>query len=247
MPAAYKQIRAKRDTPLFVFGDHASRFIPDTYDNLGLSGDDLTRHIAWDIGTDKVIQTICAHFGCGGQVAGVSRLVIDLNRDVSMDSLIPVTSDGTKIPGNQKLSNSERQARIDDYHTPYHTALTKAVDKIVDPLVVSVHSFTPETQLGDIRLVDIGLLVKHDIESAKAYRDMFMRLGHNFTIGMNEPYSAYDLNYTIDHLAGETGLRHLAVEINQRHIDTNKKAEHIGRILADRLEPLVYRTFDPID
>jgi len=93
MSAAFEYIPARYNDRLFIFGDHASRHIPDEYDNLGLSGGDLTRHIAWDIGTEAIIRGLCAHFGCAGQLAGVSRLVIDLNRDPQASGLIPETSD----------------------------------------------------------------------------------------------------------------------------------------------------------
>jgi len=242
MTSTFHRITASKDTPFFVFGDHASKNIPDEYNDLGLSGDDLTRHIAWDIGTETIVRELCAYFGCGGQLAGVSRLVIDLNRDLDMPGLIPVVSDGTLVPGNEKLSEDARQDRIDRFYNPYHEALGKSLEGLNDPLVLSVHSFTDKPDLGDYRLLDIGLLVKHDEDSAEQLREMFMRLGRSFTIGMNEPYSAYDLNHTIDAHVASRGLRHLAIEVRQDHIDTDEKARDIARVLAGRLEPLVNRS-----
>ena len=241
MSEAFHIIPAVKDTPVFIFGDHASKHIPDKFNNLGLQGDDLTRHIAWDIGSQAVIEHLCEHFGCAGQLAAVSRLVIDINRDPGAAGLIPHDSDGTKIPGNASLSQAERQDRIDRFYTPYHNALGQTLDTLDDPLVLSIHSFTPKPDLGDHRFTDIGLLVKHDERRAKQFREMFMRLGRNFTIGMNEPYSAYDLNYTVDEHVAPRGLRHLAIEIRQDHIDTDDKARDIASVLADRLEPIVSR------
>jgi len=111
-------IPAASETPLFFFGDHASRHIPDRYENLGLTGDDLTRHIAWDIGSEAVIRGLCERFDCGGIVAGFSRLLIDPNRSKRMDSLIPEASDGTLIPGNQNVSVEARAERIETLYTP---------------------------------------------------------------------------------------------------------------------------------
>ena len=241
MTTPFHSIAATKDTPLFVFGDHASKHIPDAFDNLGLSGDDLTRHIAWDIGTETVVRHMCEYFGCAGQVAGVSRLVVDLNRSLDMPGLIPVVSDGTLIPGNEDLSETERQDRINRFYTPYHAAIGAQLDRMDDPLVISIHSFTPKPDNGDFRLMDIGLLVKHDEKSAKELRQMFMQLGRAFTIGVNEPYSAWDLNHTIDNNVASRGLRHLAIEIRQDHIETEAKARDIAEVLADRLEPIVRR------
>jgi len=138
----YDDIPATRDVPLFVFGDHASSHIPAGYDNLGLSGEDLTRHIAWDIGTETVVRTLCAEFGCAGQVAGVSRLLIDFNRVLTMTTLIPATSDQTVIPGNQHIDHKERQRRIDTYYTPYHDNIGQALEAMGFGMGISIHSFT---------------------------------------------------------------------------------------------------------
>lgn len=238
METAFETISAARDIKLFVFGDHASRHIPEELDNLGLSGDDLTRHIAWDIGTDVIVRYLCEHFGCAGQIASVSRLVIDLNRDTDMPSSIPVDSDGTIIPGNRNISPAERQTRIETYHRPYHAALSDRLDSYDDPLVISMHSFTDKPTLGDLRHVDIGLLVKHDEASADRLFHRIKEQGE-FNVAINEPYSAHVLNYTIDTAVAARGLRHLAIEIKQSHIDTDEKALRMAKILAERLEPLI--------
>ncbi len=245
MDKPFYTIEAVKDVQLFVFADHASRHIPAELNNLGLSGDDLTRHIAWDIGTDVIAKYLCQHFGCAGQIAAVSRLVIDLNRDTGMPSAVPIESDGTPIPGNKGLSPKELQARIDAYHKPYHVALSRSLAAYDDPLVISMHSFTAKPVLGNYRSVDIGLLVKHDEPSAEALRQRFEEFGGGLKIGINEPYSAHVLNYTIDTAVAARGLRHLAIEIKQSHIDTDKKAENMARILAGRLEPLVNGTYKP--
>ena len=104
--------------------------------------------------------------------------------------------------------------------------------------MISVHSFTPKPELGDARSVDIGLLVKHDVESAEQFRKMWAR---DYNVGMNEPYSAYDLNHTIDANVALRGLRHLAIEIRQDHISTDIKAREMAQLLAEHLEPLVNR------
>ena len=239
MSNAYYSIAAAKKTPLFVFGDHASKHIPAEFENLGLSGDDLTRHIAWDIGTEIIVRELCAHFGCGGQLAGVSRLVIDLNRELDMKGLIPEESDGTLIVRNKNISEAGRQDRIQRIYEPYHDALGAALDNLDDPLVMSIHSFTPKPKTGDVRHVDIGLLVKHDEESAEQFRASFISLDRGFKIGMNEPYSAYDLNHTIDANVAPRGLRHLAIEIRQDHIDTDEKAKDIARVIAKQLESLI--------
>ncbi|WP_418152560.1 N-formylglutamate amidohydrolase [Litorimonas sp. RW-G-Af-16] len=236
---AYTTIAATTDVPLFIFGDHASCHIPREYNNLGLSGDDLTRHIAWDIGTETIIRQLCAHFGCGGQLANISRLVIDYNRDPDAAGLIPEMSDGMIIPSNQKLTAAERQNRIERFHVPYHEALSKAVRRDDNPLVISLHSFTPQPITGEVRPTDIGLLVRHDVPTAEAFRDTVQRNSPQLNVGMNLPYSAYDLNYTVDRHIAPLRLRHLAIELRQDHISCEASAHAMGDMLAKRLTALI--------
>lgn len=238
MSAAYHIIPKTAGLPLFIFGDHASNHIPSRYDNLGLSGEDLTRHIAWDIGSETVIRALCGQFGCAGQVAGVSRLVIDLNREPERDTLIPLISDGSVIPGNQNLTPKQRAQRVSQYYAPYHAALAAKLDSLQNPLVLSIHSFTPQVKGESPRPVDIGLLVRHDEPTAAAFKTG-MDSAYDYDVRVNEPYSAYDLNYTVDHHLAPRGLRHLAIEIRQDHIDMEAKARHVAGQLATVIKPLI--------
>ncbi len=239
MRQPFEIIPAKRDIPLFIFGDHASRHIPPGYNNLGLSGEDLTRHIAWDIGTEVIIRRLCANFGCAGQLAGVSRLVIDLNREADHAGLIPETSDGTIITANQNMSAAERRARTDKYYTPYHDALAAQLEVMDAPFVLSVHSFTPKPVTGAARETEIGLLVRHDVPSAESFAGQLASHERGFMAGMNKPYSAYDLNHTVDIHLAPRGLRHLAIEIRQDLVETDAKAQAMADILAECLTPLL--------
>lgn len=246
MSEAFEHIPPQGESGLFIFGDHASRHIPPEYDNLGLCGDDLTRHIAWDIGTAQIVRNLCRHFKCGGQLAGVSRLVIDMNRDKSSAGLIPPESDQTLIPGNMNLSSAQRRDRLDRFYTPYHAELDAQLSRRDNPFVLSVHSFTPKPLSGARRETDIGLLVKHDKESAEAFKQGVDGLGLGLNLGMNKPYSAYDLNHTIDQHAAPRGLRHLAIEIRQDLIDSEAGVQKISTLLIDRLEPFIRRAHIPV-
>jgi len=232
-------IPAASETPLFLFGDHASRHIPERYDNLGLSGEDLTRHIAWDIGTEDVIRGLCDRFKCGGVVAGFSRLLIDPNRSKRMESLIPENSDGTLIPGNQTVDAAARAERIETLYSPYHAALTAALNALSSPLTISVHSFTPKPNEGAPRSLDMGLLVKHDEGTAQAFKDALYRVAPKLSVGINEPYSAHDLNHTIDFHVAPRALPHLAIEIRQDHIRHDHGVARYVKILGDALKQIM--------
>ncbi len=239
MSEAYTKITAKKDVPLFVFGDHASRHIPEKYNNLGLSGDDLNRHIAWDIGTDEVVMGLCAEFGCAGQLAGVSRLMIDPNRGLTLGSLIPEVSDGTTIPGNANLSDTEWQNRVDKFYTPYHEAMGRALDVMGFGMAISIHSFTPQLVGKSPRELEIGLLFKDDEISAAKFTKSLKEVKPDWRIAYNEPYSAFDLNHTVDANVSTRGLPRLSIEVNQALIDSKAKALDVAAILAQALRPII--------
>lgn len=239
MKQKFQVIKALRNTPLFIFGDHASRYIPERYGKLGLQDEDLCRHIAWDIGTEVIVRELCKIFECSGQIASVSRLVIDLNRALSSPSLIPIVSDGTTIKRNIDLSELERKERIDNFYKPYHAGINDSLDKLENPLVISIHSFTKKPRLGCFRTVDMGLLVKHDEKTAKRFQTQLSLYGAHLNLGINEPYSAHDLNHTIDENVAPRSLRHLAIEIRQDHVDTDDKAVMMAGILANCIKPII--------
>jgi len=239
MSEPFHIISAAAEVPLFIFGDHASRYIPDRYENLGLSGEDLTRHIAWDIGSEDVIRGLCGRFGCGGIVAGFSRLLIDPNRSKRMESLVPEDSDGTIIPGNQRLDPSARAERIETLYAPYHAALSAQLNSQNSPLTISLHSFTPKPNLGEKRTLDMGLLVKHDETTAQDFKDAIYRLAPKLSVGINKPYSAYDLNHTIDYHVAPRALPHLAIEIRQDHIRHQQGVTQFVKLLGDAIKQIM--------
>ena len=239
MSEPFHIIPSTSDVPLFLFGDHASRHIPERYGDLGLTGEDLTRHIAWDIGTEALIRGLCARFGCGGIVAGFSRLLIDPNRSKRMDCLIPKDSDGTVIPGNQDVDAEVRQERIDTLYAPYHQALSKQLSAQNSPLTISVHSFTPKPHMGERRRLDMGLLVKHDKASAERFKLLLNQLAREYSVGINEPYSAMDLNHTVDLHIAPRALPHLAIEIRQDHIDTEAGVTRFVKLIGDALKSML--------
>ena len=156
-----------------------------------------------------------------------------------MKTLIPVSSDGTEIPGNANLDAAGRKQRLDAYYHPYHRALGEALDQLSPKLSVSVHSFTPKPELGEQRHLDLGLLVKHDVENAEAFMGHVNTLDPSLSVAINEPYSAYDLNYTVDVHLAPRGFAHLAIEIRQDHISDQTGIDNWVNLIGDALDLVI--------
>ena len=188
-----------------VLCDHAANRVPSALNNLGLSDFDLTRHIAWDIGAADVARRLATHLKSPWIEHGFSRLLIDANRRWDDPTLVPQSSDGIVIPGNQALSAAAIQSRWRSYHQPYHRRIDRHLNQMrsrsIAPLIISIHSFTQRLGTANQpRPWPVGVLWRDD----PSFAHMLIReLGRDGTlVGDNQPYDGHlAMGYTVDHHA----------------------------------------------
>lgn len=202
---------------LVILCDHARNALPQGYGALGLSAGDLQRHIAYDIGVEPLLRSLCARLGAPGVLAGFSRLLIDPNRGLDDPTLIMKISDGTIVPGNRHLDDAERQRRIEFYYRPYHAAIARLLDEAVasgrPPAILSIHSFTAVWR-GVARPWHGGVLWNRDGRFALPLIER-LRREKELVIGDNEPYSGGLAGDTLDVHATGRGLADALIEIRQ--------------------------------
>jgi predicted N-formylglutamate amidohydrolase len=211
----------------FVFlCDHASNAVPDELHSLGLPAAELARHIAWDIGADGVTKTLSEIFDAPAIFCGVSRLVIDANRQLRAPDLIPEVSDGTIVPGNLQLNDSARASRIERWFSPYHDAIEAVLlareAKGIPTTVVSIHSMTPRLNstdaAGNPRPWQIAICSQLDRTLADPVLDALRQLG-DILVGDNQPFNLDPaVDYSIPFHAMRRKLPHLQVEFRQDEI-----------------------------
>lgn len=220
---------------LLLICDHASNQVPADLADLGLPRAELDRHIGWDIGAAALTRLLSARFDAPAVLARASRLVIDVNRDLGSESLIPAVSDGTVIPGNQALDPAERRRRIERFYHPFHAAVEAQLKAMTGhggavPLVIGVHSFTPVMN-GVRRPWVVGLLWNRDPRLAQAMIHGFRKRGH--MTGDNEPYSGQHLFYTMDRHGSAHGLPQATLEIRQDQLGDDAGIARWAAIVAD--------------
>lgn len=236
---------ANRASPFVLVCDHASNYVPPDLNDLGLTADDLTRHIAWDIGAAGVTSALSDILEAPAVLSGASRLVVDCNRQLTVASLIPEISDGTQVPGNLHLTEPARAARIDAWFRPYHDAIESVLQQReargIESILLSIHSMTPSlgglsrpwaialSSHQDRRLADPMLAALRQQEGTDAQ-------GRS-VVGDNEPYDLDPaVDYTTPFHAIRRGLRHLQVELRQDLIATDVTqrdwAERIARAMS---------------
>ena len=165
----YEILGAGQNNAILIVCDHASNEVPaDVGDgSLGLPPAEMRRHIAYDIGAAGVAAGISRILRAPAIFSKFSRLVIDANRDEADPTLIMQISDGTIIPANRKISRAERLRRLECYHRPYHCCLEELASEMIDPVLVSVHSFSPQLKGFPKRPWHVGVLFGQDDRVAR--------------------------------------------------------------------------------
>ncbi|MBV1686125.1 N-formylglutamate amidohydrolase [Novosphingobium sp. G106] len=238
--AAPVRITNRSGSSLFLLlGDHAGNLVPERLDNLGLAAQELSRHIALDIGVSRLGQRLSAILDAPFVEQRYSRLVIDCNRQVGHGGSIAQVCDGTAIPGNIGLSLRSAQERIDAIFLPYHAAIAgllaerNAAGRAT--ILVSLHSFTP--RLGEIdRPWEIGVL--HSEGNTRFAQAVLASLQsiEGLTIGDNEPYRMDETDFTVPSHAFAAKIPYVELEIRQNEIFDERGWERIARILAQAME-----------
>jgi predicted N-formylglutamate amidohydrolase len=222
-----------------VICDHASKTMPPEVKGLGLSAEDLERHIAWDIGAAEVAIFLAARFKLPAVFCGVSRLLIDCNRDPADRASIPTKVDGTPIPGNANLKIWDRAERMSRWFAPYHKAIeemmTAALAVKKDPVLLSIHSMVPALKGGQPRPWPIALS-SHEDRRLTTPMLAALRKRIKEPIGDNQPYALDPAeDYSVPHHAMKRGLRHLQVEFRQDLVATSEGAAKLAKAFGDAL------------
>jgi predicted N-formylglutamate amidohydrolase len=219
--ATHRILRPQGSSRFVFVCDHASNYVPEELNQLGLPASELARHIAWDIGAAGVTEALSEIFDAPAILCGTSRLVIDCNRQVTAYDLIPEVSDGTLIHGNRNLGEAQRQARIERWFRPYHDAIEQVFEEReargVKSISVSIHSMTPHLA-GQPRPWQISLSSDQDRELTDRVLAALREPG-DVIVGDNEPYALEpDVDYSTPIHAQRRGLPYLQVEFRQDEI-----------------------------
>ena len=231
-------VSATSAAPLLLLCDHASNAVPAAYGGLGLAPHLFETHIAYDIGAADVTRALAAAYGAAAVLGGISRLLIDLNRGSEDPTLVMKLSDGSIIPGNRDVDAAEIAERIERFHAPYHAAINTEIARIGKPVLISLHSFTPNWK-GLPRPWEVGVLWDKDGRLAKPLLAKFAEAG--FVAGDNEPYSGALEGDTLFEHGAARGLPHALIELRQDLIARPEGVAHWAGVLEEVLRPVLAR------
>lgn len=225
---------------LLLVCDHASNAVPPDVAPLGLPLEDMNRHIAWDVGARGLTLRLASRLGAAAVLSTWSRLVIDPNRGADDPTLVMRLYDGSIVPGNRSVDAEEINRRIDVLHRPYHGAIDRQLDEIEGsgamPMLVSIHSFTPQFRGRPPRPWHIGLLWDED---DRLVQPLFaeLRREQDLCVGDNEPYTGALIGDCMWQHGTRRGIAHVLIEVRNDLIATGEGQDE----WADRLAPMLVR------
>lgn len=222
--------------------EHASKHIPKSLHNLGLSEAELDTHISYDIGAYEMTVALSKKLDATAILCNYSRLVIDCNRTLIAPDCIPSISDGIVIPGNQALSLKQRLQRIQHIYRPFHqcvsdvVAIKAASNNQIK--IANIHSFTPMlSEEGLQRPWDIGFIYRQPEPSQTIIRNI--RQNTDYTVGDNEPYNGFiHRGYTIPAHADAQEIPSFLVEFRQNLIGSTEPIDHWSNILTQAIKSI---------
>lgn len=233
----YNLSREDSTHPLILVCEHASRYIPEALNNLGLDDTAAREHIAWDIGALALAEQLSEQLGATLLSANYSRLLIDLNRPRHALDSIPAQSEIYQVPGNRELDEATREYRRQSLFKPFHTRLQQLIDvRLAEgrPVrVVGIHSFTP-VYYGRPRELEVGVL----FGQARAYAQRMLEglERHPLKVAGNQPYKIDPLgDMTVPVHGDARGLESVLIEVRN---DLLRSPEAVTR-WADYLAPLL--------
>ncbi|MEM1363566.1 MAG: N-formylglutamate amidohydrolase [Pseudomonadota bacterium] len=244
----FEILGAERNGRWVVSCDHASNHVPPEVSggSLGLSDDEMNRHIAYDLGAAGVTRALAHHLNGPAILSRFSRLVIDPNRGEDDPTLIMQLYDGTIVPHNRSLSPEARASRIKNYYQPYHRAVADLLAAREDPILVAIHSFTPKFIGRRMRPWQVGVLFNHDTRLAAPFITLMRNdrvfadwveaeTGAPLCMGENEPYAGHLPGDAIDRHALKKGRMNILIELRHDVIETPKQQAAWGERLAGLL------------
>ncbi|KTE15484.1 N-formylglutamate amidohydrolase [Sphingopyxis sp. H115] len=214
MSEAWRQIGLARAGGILLIADHASALVPEDVD-LGIDPALLANHIAVDIGVAEVAVLLVESGAVDAAIlGGVSRLVVDCNRDEDAPGVLPIASDGHAVPGNA-LDDAGREARLARFFRPYHDHISATIAAARPAMILSLHSFTPSLAAhpDQARPWHVGVLYNEDDRLAGVAIAALEAEG--LIVGDQQPYSGKLLNATMNRHAEANGIPYVGIEMRQ--------------------------------
>ena len=222
---------------LFI-ADHASNYIPDSLNNLGLTKNLIDTHISFDLGIKDLCISLSKSFNAKYIVGDHSRLIIDLNRGISDPTLIPVIVDKKVIPRNINLSDYEKRKRVLRIYKKYHDEIRKIIKRDNINILISLHSFNPIFK-NKKRNIHFGILSNQDRKLSEVILNEMRR--RKIRVGDNEPYKGNLIGDTMHKHGLQNHMHHSLIEVRNDLLSSSTKINRVSVLLKEIIDESIKR------
>lgn len=202
--------------------EHGGNRIPSAYASLFKGHEQILHsHQGFDPGTMDLFEYLKSHTYFS-KSNDISRLLIECNRSLHHPKLFSEIS--------KTLNSEEKKQLVNQVYIPYRNAIEQEVENMLhtEEMVVhlSLHSFTPIYN-AEIRNNDLGLLYDpkrtEEREFCKEFKLKLLQKEARYKVRMNYPYLGNADGFTT-YLRSKFKKNYLGIEIeiNQRHVTSNK-------------------------
>ena len=229
---------AKKKKRILIIADHASNYIPDSLDNLGLNKNLFNTHIAYDLGVKELCIDLSKLLKSKYIIGEYSRLIIDLNRDLLDPTLIPEIVDRKIIPKNVNLSANEKKIRITEVYNRYHNNIKRTIKSDHITILISLHSFNPIFK-NKKRNIHFGILSNEDRRLSNCIITDMRRRG--LKVGDNEPYEGNLIGDTMYKHGLKNNLHHTLIEVRNDLLSSPTNIHRVSKLLKKVVDNSINR------
>ena len=229
---------SKKNKKILFIADHASNYIPSSLKNLGLKNSQLNSHIAYDLGVKELCINLSNLFNSKYIIGEYSRLIIDLNRDISDPTLIPEIVDRKIIKKNLSLSNYDKRKRISEIYNKYHLKIKTAISNNDLMALISLHSFNPIFKKKK-RNIHFGILSNQDRRLSDYIITEMKR--RKLKVGDNEPYEGNLIGDTMYKHGLKNNLYHTLIEVRNDLLSSSTKIHRVSALLKQIINNSINR------
>ena len=229
---------AKKKKRILIIADHASNYIPDSLNNLGLNKNLFNTHIAYDLGVKELCIDLSKLLKSKYIIGEYSRLIVDLNRDLLDPTLIPEIVDRKIIPKNINLSENEKKIRITEFYNIYHNNIKRTIKSDHITILISLHSFNPIFK-NKKRNIHFGILSNEDRRLSNCIITDMRRRG--LKVGDNEPYEGNLIGDTMYKHGLKNNLHHTLIEVRNDLLSSSTKIHRVSILLKQVINNSINR------
>jgi predicted N-formylglutamate amidohydrolase len=233
--ASIEEIGGRR-SGLVLICEHAGREVPEAWNRLGLGEAYFNTHFSHDIGAAELTRALSTRLDAPAFLARYSRLFYDINRGSRSWDCIRPDMGGIPVPGNQNLTDAERDLRDALVREPFDRAAIRRLRP--GDVLVGIHSFSGIYD-GKARRTEIGVLRTDGCRTGQAMLD-WLKQDARFVIGDNDPYDLRKVAPgTTTRIQAAVDVEAIIIEVRNDIIDTAEGVEQVAACLADAFSALV--------